>query len=327
MTQFRIIDTETTGPTSTPPDVACEVASVDYDSETRQLMAPRTELIHIGIPMPPDAQGIHHISDAELENARDISNVFKAVVSPYPYPTLILVAHNCEYEQRVLIERLDPAVQWICTLKAAFRLWPDAPNHKNQTLRYYLKLTIPEKMADGMPHRALPDCIVTALILQECLKLATVEQLIQWTKEPRLLPACPIGKKQGWAGKKWIDVDAGFLHWMLDQSEMEADLKWNARHELDRREHARHTIGRDGYMSAIPGVIKMALTLFDLRQWFTDETATRKSLGIVDGTDEYAAIVALCKAQAVTLTPAVAPVAPPELVESAHARDSLAIAS
>lgn len=313
MTQFRIVDTETTGPTSTPPDVACEVASVDYNydpaTRTGQPMAPRTELVQIGIPMPPDAQGIHHISDAELDKARDISNVFKAVVSPYPYPNIILVAHNCEYEQRVLAERLDGAVPWICTYKAALRLWPDAPNHKNQTLRYFLKLDIPEKLRGGAPHRALPDAIVSLYVLIECLKLATVEELIAWTKEPRLLPTCPIGKKQGWAGKPWCEVEpsgsnpGGFLRWMLDQPDMEADLKWNAKRELDRREVAKHTIGRDAYMAVIPQVIAMAKNLADLRQWFADEKPSREAVGIKEGTEQYAEIVRLCGEQKTKLAP------------------------
>lgn len=303
---FRVIDTETSGPSSTPPDVACEVASVDYNSETGQFLSPRTELVNIGIPMPPDAQGIHHISDEELANARDISKVFPAVVSPYPYPNIVLVAHS-EYDQKVLKERLDPAVPWIDTLKAAYRLWPDSPNHKNQTLRYFLKLKVPERL-DGTPHRALPDAIVTGLILKEALKLATAEQLMAWTKEPCRYPKCPIGKKQGHAGKKWADVDAGFLGWMVREPDMDPDLKWNAEFELKRRERGPETIEapppppttneeRDAYMAAIPFVIKQAKTLKDLRNWYMEETPIREKWGIIKDTPELATILRLCQDQ------------------------------
>lgn len=319
-TQFRIVDAESTGPNSTPPDVACELASVDYNAESSQLMAPRTDLIQIGIPMPPDAQGVHHISDQELnDKGKSIAGVFKSIITPYPYPQIVLVAHNAEYEfgtvrdadGKLLKDYLEADVPIICTLKVAYRLWPDAPNHKNQTLRYYLKLDVPEKLRGGLPHRALPDAIVTALMLKEALKLATPEQMIQWTKEPRLLPTCPIGKKQGWAGKKWTEVDAGFLGWMLGQEEMELDLKWNAQRELDRRTHARATVGRDTYMAAIPAVIKVAKTIFDLRQWFAGEKGSRDSLGILDGTDEYATILRLCNEHKATLAPPVEVVATP----------------
>ncbi|MNR42339.1 hypothetical protein D3C85_1608450 [compost metagenome] len=59
--------------------------------------------------------------------------------------------------------------------------------------------------------------------------------MVAWTKEPRLLPKCPIGK---FRGQPWADVEAGFLNWMLGQPTMEEDLKWNARRELERRRGA-----------------------------------------------------------------------------------------
>jgi exodeoxyribonuclease X len=61
---------------------------------------------------------------------------------------------------------------------------------------------------------------------------ATGREMIAWTKEPRLLPTCPIGK---FRGKPWPEVEAGFLGWMLRQPTMEADLKWNAEREIARR--------------------------------------------------------------------------------------------
>jgi exodeoxyribonuclease X len=330
--QFRIIDTETTGPSSTPPDVACEVAAVDLDwhpeSKVGQLLAPKSGLVQIGIKMPPDARGVHHIGDEELErHGKDISAVFKSVIAPFPYPEkIIFVAHNAEYEfgtvrdasGKLLKDYIPDTVPIICTYKSALRLWPDAPNHKLQTLRYLLDLKIPDKLDGGLPHRALPDAVVNAVLLIACLKLASAEQMVQWTKEPRLLPTCPIGKKQGWAGQKWADVDpdkpgekgGGFLRWMLEQPDMEADLKWNARQELDRREQSFHTEGRDKYMALVPGVIAMAKTLFDLREWFKLEMPTRETLAIREGTAEYATIVALCKAQADKLPKAVAPALP-----------------
>jgi hypothetical protein len=58
----------------------------------------------------------------------------------------------------------------------------------------------------------------------------TGREMIAITKQPRLLPTCPIGK---FKGKPWSQVDAGFLGWMLRQPTMEEDLKWNARREID----------------------------------------------------------------------------------------------
>ena len=83
-------------------------------------------------------------------------------------------------------------------------------------------------------HRAGPDAYVTAWLLVALLNAgATGKQMIAWTKEPKLMPKCPLGK---FRGKPWPEVDAGFLGWMLRQADMDADLKWNAQRELLRRE-------------------------------------------------------------------------------------------
>lgn len=59
-----------------------------------------------------------------------------------------------------------------------------------------------------------------------------VWELVAWTREPAALPRITIGKDRG---KKWSEVDGGFLSWMLRQQDMDPDLAWNARRELQRR--------------------------------------------------------------------------------------------
>jgi exodeoxyribonuclease X len=56
--------------------------------------------------------------------------------------------------------------------------------------------------------------------------------MARWTLEPAALPRCPIGK---FRGRPWEDVETGFLQWMLKTPDMDEDLKWNARRELDSR--------------------------------------------------------------------------------------------
>ena len=141
-----------------------------------------------------------------------------------------------EFEARFLGEHGLPV---ICTYKAALRVWPDAPGHSNSVLRYWLEdqglLSLDHDTAMP-PHRAGPDAYVTAHILKALFAAgATGKEMVAWTREPRLLPTCPIGK---FRGKPWAEVDAGFLDWMLGQASMEADLKWNARRELERRRSA-----------------------------------------------------------------------------------------
>lgn len=193
-----------------------------------------------GIPegqvMPPDNRAVHHINPTHLEGLPlfDMSEWCGAPLNDVEY----VVAHNAEYEQKWL----DFGLPWICTYKVALRLLPDAPSHSNQTLKYLLD--IEDREYHHPPHRALPDAIVTAEILERLIDIAwarvphfelgqLLDYFVKISSQPRLLPNCPIGAK--WKGKPWQEVETGFLQWMLKQPEMEADLKWNATRELERR--------------------------------------------------------------------------------------------
>lgn len=91
----------------------------------------------------------------------------------------------------------------------------------------------PEHSLTQPAHRAGPDAYVTANILSALFNAGvTGREMVAWTKEPPLLPTCPIGK---FRGKPWSEVEAGFLGWMLRQETMEDDLKWNSRQEIARR--------------------------------------------------------------------------------------------
>jgi exodeoxyribonuclease X len=206
-----------------------EVASIDLE-ENGQLLAGREYLVNPGMPIPPDARGVHHISDEMVADKPKIDVIIPRAVICHP-ELVAFAAHNAAFEAAFLRPYLQEfRVPWICTYKCAMRQWPDAPNFKNQTLRYWLNLDI--KGPTQPVHRALPDAVVTAHILKELTKHQSIETLISWSGEPPLMPRCPIGK---FRGQPWGWVEAGFLSWMLRQPDMEEDLKWNARRELDRR--------------------------------------------------------------------------------------------
>jgi exodeoxyribonuclease X len=123
------------------------------------------------------------------------------------------------------------SLPWICTLKVALRVWPDAPGHSNQILRYWRGLTLDAALAMP-PHRAAPDACVTAHLLVELLKEVSVEQMIAWTAGPKLLPKVPFGKHRN---SSWSTVPGDYLQWMVGQSEMDPDAIWCAQQELHRR--------------------------------------------------------------------------------------------
>lgn len=227
MTIIRVIDFETTG-TEPPEAEVCEVGVCDLHLEDRRIDTPRSWLCSVKA-MPPEVRAVHHISLAEcLGNPPfEAGDMFREM------DVQALAAHNSEFETKFFAAPLPV----ICTYKAALRVWPNAPSHSNGALRYWLEdqgKISPDQAMTQPAHRAGPDAYVTAHILLALFDAgATGREMVAWTKEPRLLPTCPLGK---FRGKPWSEVEAGFLGWMLRQPTMEDDLKWNAQREIARRQ-------------------------------------------------------------------------------------------
>lgn len=233
MSVIRVIDFETCG--TEPPAEVVEVGYCDLiltEGFGWQVENPVSYLCGVA-SIPPETRAVHHISMADVEGCQPFDAAALVEQSDH---CAVIAAHNAEFEEKWL--QVDGIIPLLCTYKAALRIWPDAPSHSNGALRYWLEdqglITGLDHTTAMPPHRAGPDAYVTAHILRALLNAgATGKDMVAWTKEPRVLPTCPIG--QQWRGKPWAEVDAGFLQWMLGQASMEADLKWNARRELDRR--------------------------------------------------------------------------------------------
>lgn len=224
MSVVRIIDFETTG--VEPPAEVCEVGLCDVDVIAQSVSEPRSWLCGV-TAMPPEVRAVHHIALAEC---RDLPPFCASSV--VGDGLVAVAAHNADFETKFF----RPDIPVICTYKAALRQWPHAPAHNNGALRYWLEdqgMIRPDHSKTMPAHRAGPDAYVTGHILLALLNSgASIEAMVKWTSEPRLLPTCPIGK---FKGKAWPEVEAGFLGWMLRQPTMEDDLKWNAEREIARR--------------------------------------------------------------------------------------------
>lgn len=224
-----VLDTETTG-LDHKVDRLVEVALLDVKSD-----AHFHTLCYPGRDIPPEAMAIHHITEAMVANAPNPGKALYDAVNHLNQPKLA-IAHNAKFDLPFINDlaqgQWDPI--WVCTYKCSVMLWPDAPAHSNQVLRYWLGLKVPmlEQFPGLMPHRALYDIIVTREIFGTMLKFATLEQLITWSSGPLDLPKVPFGKHKG---KPFSEVDYGYLKWVLGQSDMDENMLHSARCEIDRR--------------------------------------------------------------------------------------------
>lgn len=208
-----------------------EAHPIEFGLHSNSLLV--SKLIKPPIPIPPDTSAIHHIIDEDVANEEPwevVKETLKEVISKMGEMP-ILVAHNAEYERTVMGEFIP--VIWVCTYKAALRVWPEAPNHKNETLRYWLGLGDDRGRNCGQhPHSAYHDARVTFSLFVELLKHASFEDMVAWTEQPAKLPRMPMGKHRG---MDWKDVPAGYLNWCLAQADMREDVKFCCRTELERR--------------------------------------------------------------------------------------------
>ena len=231
--RLRVIDIETTG--QAPPAEIIEFGRVDVTGQGDGAWRTEKPFARLYRPLhgiPPETMAVHHLTEAIIGPGAPVCDDerLRAAVWAGGAPD-VLVAHNSEFEQMFVPAAITDPLPWICTYKAALRVWPEAPRHSNQVLRYWRGLSLDAALAMP-PHRAAPDAYVTAQLLIELLKSASVEEMVAWTKEPRLLPTIPFGKHRG---VKWADAPMDYLEWVARQGDMDADVVWNARREIARR--------------------------------------------------------------------------------------------
>jgi exodeoxyribonuclease X len=235
-TLLRVIDLETTGNSFTDGGVV-EIGWQDVVSEEgrwRLSGAPQGRLVQPGNPISPATSAIHHIIDEDVADAPSWQEAAPAVLRGEPGAAPVaLVAHRAAFEQRWCLPALSNRARWICTYKCALRLWPDAPGHSNQGLRYWRR---PEGLDRtlGLPaHRAAPDAYVTAHHLRDMLAMSSVEQMLAWSDEPALLVRVPYGLSRH---RRWCELDDAALARILEgEIGGNADMLFTARTELARR--------------------------------------------------------------------------------------------
>lgn len=240
---LRAIDIETTG--LAPPECVIELGWCDVYWEVEEriasVTAPQSMLFAPTRPISPENRAVHHLTDAELANEPECTDAaLRAIVCEEGL--FALVAANAAFEQQWLTPEITGGARWICTVKAAARLYPDADSHSNQAIRYRMGLDLPTAWAMP-PHRAGPDAYVTGNILANMLVGTSVSDLVKWQKEPKFLPRCPLGK---WKGTAWPEVERSYLEWILRTADMDADVQHAARLELERRRNPTNKATPDG---------------------------------------------------------------------------------
>ncbi|MBI4566336.1 MAG: 3'-5' exonuclease [Planctomycetes bacterium] len=163
---FVILDVETTGLHHQNGDRIVEVGAIKVRGARE--IARYHSLVHPGIPIPPEAQRIHRITDAMILGAPGFTDIARPL-RQFLAGT-VLVAQNAAFDVGFLNAEFihaglgKLAVPALDTVALARRVRPGLSRYSLDRLADYFRIPLNGR------HRSMGDCEATVQIFQECVK-------------------------------------------------------------------------------------------------------------------------------------------------------------
>lgn len=231
---FAFVDTETTG-IDPDADAIVEIAIVRFRGGRKEVFH---TLVNPGFPIPPTASAVHGITDEDVKDAPRIEELEDRIIEMLD--GAFVIAHNAGFDALFV----DPAVgvepapkEWLCTYRLSRHVFPDAPAHGNQVLRYWLK-TKPETEGLGA-HRAIDDVYVSIenfrhmLAVCQARGMASLAEVQALANQVIVTTVMPFGKH---VDEPFDKIPSGYFEWALgDMKDLDEDLKASMQMELERR--------------------------------------------------------------------------------------------
>jgi exodeoxyribonuclease X len=239
---LRAIDLETTG-LDPALDRICEIAVVDLKirpvGENKSVVERGDmweTLVDPRRPIPPEASGVHDITDEMVAGKPKIGDLLERLTAG---PPDAYCAHNARFDSSFF----RPAdIKWLCSYKLSLWLWPEAPSHKLNALRYWLKLRLnPPENVVQRSHSAAWDAYICAAILRRVWHSegVTFDDMLRVSNEPAMLPRLTFGEH---AMKPIAEVPSSYFQWIINKGGgskgFDEDVLATAMRELQRRRDA-----------------------------------------------------------------------------------------
>lgn len=218
--RYIIGDTETTG---LEEDAGvCEIAWIEIDEDLNVVDRVHS-LIDPQRPIAASASGVHGITNAMVHDAPTMDEFFEHFQPSIPRSSVGLIAHNLQFDVRFFRPHLGSLDFSLCTLRLARHIWPEAENHKLQTLRYHLA---EQGLDGGDAHSALGDvetCLSVLRVARDQFNLSLADMAELATK-PIVVLKMPFGKHRG---ELLEDLPDSYRHWLLNKAEIDDDLRYS----------------------------------------------------------------------------------------------------
>lgn len=199
---------------------AVEIAWVECD-DNLNIIHRVESLIDPECAISPGASGIHGITYDMVADQPTMSEFFTYVQDdPLGYGDITLIGHNISYDLPMFKPYIRNLAMTVCTLKLARRVYPNAENHKLQTLRYTFGLDA------GGAHRAMGDVITTHSLLKRMVADTgmSFQELADWVNQPQVVDTIGFGKHKG---SKLKDLPPNYIRWLLTEANIDEDLRFS----------------------------------------------------------------------------------------------------
>jgi DNA polymerase III epsilon subunit-like protein len=218
---YCFLDTESSGIDDDRGVV--EVAWVMTDADFN-ILSERQALIDPERMIDPSASGVHGLTNADLEGCPTLAEFF-SVEDPSCYGrklpgNTVVVGHRISFDTHTIGPHIDGEFAELDTLRWVRRLYPDASDHKLQTMIYALNLP----RSEGA-HRALADVMSAYHLCRHiCDRTGyTLKQLAEASEQPMQLAVFPFGK---WKGTPFKEVPRSYLYWAINNMKgLDADIR------------------------------------------------------------------------------------------------------
>lgn len=198
-------DTETTG-IKAEKDRIIEIAA--YDPIRNRTFE---KLVNPGLPIPPEATAIHHITNEMVQDAPSFLEVGREFIS-FCEGDVVLIAHNNDaFDVHFLRHEFSrhglemPSWRFLDTLKWSRRYRSDLPRHTLQFLREVYSI------AENNAHRALDDVLVLHQVFSLMTDDLPIEKIYALLNAPKSLQHMPFGKHQG---KPLKEIPKDYVAWL-----------------------------------------------------------------------------------------------------------------
>ena len=213
--KFLISDVESTGLHPPPPPASgvVEVAYLELDMTTLEILDEGYSRVQPGCPIHPEASKVHGISDADVIHAPKLGEVYKFE------DAVIHSGHNSSFDLKFLAGQYDNLVGSLCTLALARQYIHDSPNHKLGTLVDHLGLP------KGQAHNALADCHMTRHLLIYIIEKSgrDLKAHIAAARKPKVVMQMPFGK---YKRQKIATLPRWYIDYFADK-EIDPDLRYS----------------------------------------------------------------------------------------------------